>query len=212
MAGFLEDEDDGEEEEDLEVIDVDSETSAPDPDHNNSLVKPVSDLDEVANVYEQFEEMKEGLLDKGEDTQEIGKGSSKSAFITKSGWRKIATAFNVSVEVVRKEKEIENGVITWRVLARAVAPNGKTAESWSVCASNESNHMEYINQVTDDQKEREDIFKVDGKWRRLKDPREVNQHDILATAETRAKNRAISDLVGGGSVSAEEVTKESVLE
>lgn len=209
--GFLEDEDD-DGDEDLEVVDVDSETSVPDPAHNKSLVKPVSNLDEVSGVYDQFEDMKEGLLKKGEDTQEIGKGSSKSAFITKSGWRKIATAFNVSVEVVEKEKDTSNGVLTWRVKARAIAPNGKTAESWSVCASNESNHMEYLNKVSDEQKAQDDVFQVDGKWRRLKSLREVNEHDILATAETRAKNRAISDLVGGGDVSAEEVTKESVLQ
>ena len=72
--------------------------------------------------------------------------------------------------------------------------------------------MEKLSSPDDDTKKRDDVFKVDGKWRRLKPPREVNEHDILATAETRAKNRAISDLVGGGSVSAEEITKESVLE
>lgn len=209
-GGFLEDEE--EEEDEVGVIDVDSETSAPSPDHEQSLVRPAADLEEVSAVYKQFEEMKEGLLKKGEDTTTIGKGKSKSTFVNKSGWRKIATAFNVSVEVVQKEKEVSDGVLTWRVLARAVAPNGKTAESWSTCASNESNHMEYLQSVGDDEKKQDDVFKVDGKWRRLKDPREVNEHDILATSETRAKNRAISDLVGGGSVSAEEVTKESVLE
>ena len=31
------------------------------------------------------------------------------------------------------------------------------------------------------------------------------EHDVYATAHTRAKNRAISDLVGGGEVSAEEM-------
>lgn len=31
------------------------------------------------------------------------------------------------------------------------------------------------------------------------------EHDIFATAHTRAKNRAISDMVGGGEVSAEEM-------
>ena len=204
-----------EEEEENDVVDVegekvDSTIKLADEANNNSLVRPTADLEEVKEVYEQFEMMKENLL-KSADKQSIGSGKSKSTFITKSGWRKIATAFNVSVEVVEKEKEVEDGVITWRVLARATAPNGKVSESWSACASNESNHMETMNKVSDKQKDRDDILKIDGKWRRLKAPREVNQHDILATAETRAKNRAISDLVGGGDVSAEEVTKESVL-
>ena len=34
------------------------------------------------------------------------------------------------------------------------------------------------------------------------------EHDIRSTAHTRAKNRAISDLVGGGEVTAEELTQE----
>jgi hypothetical protein len=50
-----------------------------------------------------------------------------------------------------------------------------------------------------------DVLEIDGRHRRLKDPREVNRHNLIATAETRAKNRAISDLVGGGEVSAEEL-------
>ena len=44
------------------------------------------------------------------------------------------------------------------------------------------------------------------------DSRERNfahlEHDVYATAHTRAKSRAISDLVAGGVVSAEEVTSE----
>ena len=35
------------------------------------------------------------------------------------------------------------------------------------------------------------------------------EHDVRSTAHTRAKNRAISDLVGGGEVSAEEVISQS---
>jgi len=31
------------------------------------------------------------------------------------------------------------------------------------------------------------------------------EHDVYSTAHTRAKNRAISDMVGGGEVSAEEI-------
>lgn len=220
------DDDDGDEPEvvdateELEVSESTSQESKPAPaaSGGNSLVRPVADVQEVAEVYEQFENIKSGLLKSG-DTQSIGGGKNKQTFITKSGWRKIATAFNVSVDVVEKERSVDDGVLTWRVKARATAPNGKVTESWSTCASNESNHMEYIGKNLKDVEQHklyepddDSIMKVDGKWRRLKEPREVNEHDILATAETRAKNRAISDLVGGGSVSAEEVSKDSVLE
>lgn len=217
-----------EEEDDDSVVEVEAEevdddtgvtSDPPVADFDNSLVRPVADVQEVSDVYDQFEVIKRNLLT-DDDTQSIGGGGNKRTFITKSGWRKIATAFNVSVDVVEKEKEVsEDGVVTWRVKARATAPNGKIAESWAVCASNESNHMEYIGKNKNDVESHKvhdiddpRVVKVEGKWRRLKEPREVNEHDILATSETRAKNRAISDLVGGGSVSAEEVSKDSVLE
>jgi len=184
----------------------------------SSLVRPVDNIEEVVGVYDQFEDIKNKLLTDS-DKQTIGSGKRKQTFVTKSGWRKIATAFNVSFYVSDKEKSVDDGVLTWRVEATAEAPNGKKASSWATCASNESNHMEYIGGNMKDVEQHkvydvddENVFKVDGSWRRLKSTKEVNEHDIMATAETRAKNRAISDLVGGGSVSAEEVSKDSVLE
>lgn len=218
QGGFLDDVDD-EETQEVEVVESevqDKEESsdirdAPVPDSENSLVKPVDDIDAVVDIYEQFDEIKEKLLD-DPDIQTISTGRGKQRFVTKSGWRKIATAFNLSVDIVNKEKEISEGVMTWRVEARATAPNGKTVTSWSSCSSNESNHMEKFQQGADEARSRDDVFKVEGKYRRLKPPREVAEHNILTTAETRAKNRAISDLVGGGEVSKEEITKEDVLE
>lgn len=173
---------------------------------SNSLVRPVENVDEVVGVYEQFEEIKSKLLGK-EDVQEI----SGSNHITKSGWRKIATAFNLSVDTVNVEKTVEDGIVSYMVQARATAPNGKSASGSGMCASNESNHMETVSGTENWDKDDDDVFKVDGKWRRLLPPKAVNEHNIMATAETRAKNRAISDLVGGGQVSAEEM-KSKILE
>jgi hypothetical protein len=216
-GGFLDDVDEDEAKEaemvESEVADEEASTverDAPVPDSENSLVKPVDNIDAVVGIYEQFDEIKENLLDDA-DVQTINTGRGKQKFVTKSGWRKIATAFNLSVDIVNKEKEISDGVMIWRVEARATAPNGKTVTSWSSCSSNESNHMEKFQQGKDEVQNRDDVFKVDGKYRRLKPPKEVAEHNIITTAETRAKNRAISDLVGGGDVSAEEITKEDVL-
>jgi len=209
---------DEEEDDNVGVIDVSSSSTDAVDNKEQSLVKPVDNIEEVVGVYDQFEEIKNKLLT-DDDKQSIGSGKNKQTFVTKSGWRKIATAFNVSFYVSDKERSVEDGVLTWRVEATAEAPNGKKASSWAACASNESNHMEYIGGSMKDVEQHkvydaddDGVFKVDGKWRRLKTPKEVNEHDIMATAETRAKNRAISDLVGGGSVSAEEVSKDSVLE
>lgn len=162
------------------------------------VIQPVDDLEEVKQVYERFEEIKTELL-KDTDVVKI----SGNNHIKKSGWRKIATAFNVSTDVVDSEKTVDDGVVRYKVKVRAEAPNGKSTEAVAICASNESNHMERLDSDAD--LDRDDVIKVDGKIRRLKSPKEVNDHNLYATASTRAKNRAISDLVGGGEVSAEEM-------
>ena len=177
------------------------------PDVQNTLIEPASDAESVAKMYERFEEMKQKII-KSDDLQKIG----KNQFITKSGWRKIATAFNVSFETVSEKKDVEDGIVTYTVKAKAVAPNGKTVTGVAKCSSNESNFMEIVpDDLKEEMKDDEDVFMVDGKLRRLKPPREVSQHNLFTTAATRAKNRAISDCVGGGEVSAEEVSKEQVL-
>lgn len=218
--GFLDEEDDGEGEPD--VVDVEAteveeepqpEPQPPAPSTDNTLLTPVEDIDRVVEVYDQFEEIKEKLLGNG-DTTKIG----SNMHVNKSGWRKIATAFNVSVETIEDSRSVEDGIIHFKVKARATAPNGKVATGVGMCSSNESNFMEVVAKGNVDRDEAEkkvdnpdDLLKVDGNWRRLKDPREVNDHNLYATAATRAKNRAISDLVGGGEVSAEEMKADDVL-
>lgn len=194
------------ESDDDDIVEVESERVEESEDDTpsvgaNSLVKPVENVEEVVGVYDQFEEIKEKLLDTNTDLTEIGGG----VHVNKSGWRKIATAFNLSIETVSTDRKVEDGVVKFTVEAKAVAPNGKSVSGVAMCSSNESNHMESVENIDNWDKDDDDILKVDGKWRRLKEPREVNEHNIIATAETRAKNRAISDLVGGGEVSAEEI-------
>jgi len=183
----------------------------------NSLIEPASSPEAVKQLYDQFEELKSEIIDHKNDTQKIG----GNRFIKKSGWRKIATAFNLSVETVSEHRTVDDGVLIYTVKAVARAPNGKTALGTGKCASNESNFMAFLGEdMSEAQKEFEkykhrydedDIFLVEGSYRLLLDPRQVDNHDISATAETRAKNRAISDCVGGGEVSAEEVSKDDVL-
>lgn len=204
-------EEEGEEPQEVEVLDEGESEPLPStdaqPEARNSLLTPVEDIDEVVELYQQFEEIKDKLLESSDKTPISG-----SVHVNKSGWRKIATAFNLSVEVVEQKTWVEDGIVKARVKARATAPNGKVSTEIAMCASNEANHME-AGKPSDgtEPHDHPDYLKVDGKWRRLKDPKEVNEHNILATAATRAKNRAISDCVGGGEVSAEEMGKEDVL-
>lgn len=113
------------------------------------------------------------------DYQDDGRGGK---FVKKSGWRKIARAFNLSVVRIsdKVERDINGEVLRAEATYRAIAPNGQTQDGDGYCAREESR------------------FTSEGGRAKL-------ENDLRATATTRAKNRAISDLVGMGEVSAEEV-------
>lgn len=183
---------------------------SPDDDNRIGVVKPVTDdLSEVEESYQSFKMVKSTLL----DAQDISK-INKKPHINKSGWRKIATAFGVSTNVTSKERSQEDGIVKWTIIARAEAPNGQAANGVGMCASNESNFTEKLSEKKAEKPESPldgDIVWVDGAWRRVKPPQELKEHDIFATAATRAKNRAISDLVGGGEVSVEEMDSSMLL-
>lgn len=102
-------------------------------------------------------------------------------FLKKSFWRRVAACFGLSLELAQEEflQPDEHGVWGYSVTYRAVAPNGRSMESDGMCMSSE------------------------------KDAKVRTRHNVRATAHTRAKNRAISDLVGGGEVSAEEIEDEA---
>jgi hypothetical protein len=103
-------------------------------------------------------------------------------FLKKCGWRKIARAFNLSFERVhsRVERDEDGTPVRAEVWIRAVAPNGQYGDGDGYCAADE------------------------GRFRSWKG-RQKLENDLRATATTRAKNRAIADLVGMGEVSAEEI-------
>ena len=94
----------------------------------------------------------------------------------KSGWRLMAQAFNISDEIVEKERMVlPDGSIYWVFTVRAIAPNGRYSLGIAGCSNNEPGKQN------------------------------MREHDLMATAHTRAKNRAISDLIAAGEVSAEEM-------
>jgi hypothetical protein len=143
---------------------------------NREVLRPL-DPEEVVAAMEQYQAMLPRLLD-ASDYQE----SEGRRFVKKSGWRKIATAFNLSVGIVstRVERAPDGSPLRAEVIARAVAPNGRTQDGDGYCSIGERR-----------------FGRAQG--------RQKVENDLRATATTRAKNRAISDLVGMGEVSAEEV-------
>jgi hypothetical protein len=135
-----------------------------------SVVKPAVSPREAKENWQLFQNLKRELLDKGD----YAKIQQKN-YIKKSGFRKLAVAFNISDEIIEEERtEREDGSFFWRIKVKATAPNGRCSTGVAICDSRERNfaHVE---------------------------------HDVYATAHTRAKNRAISDLVAGGVVSYEEM-------
>ncbi len=100
--------------------------------------------------------------------------------ITKSGWRKIAAAFGIDTELVQEARfPKENG-------------SGFVVE----CV---------VRAIAPNGRHADGVGSFDSTERRMAHP----EHDVRATAFTRACNRAISDLVGGGEVSAEELKAEA---
>lgn len=138
------------------------------------VVTPAVTPEEAKKIWQHYQDLKRTVLEK-DDIQII----NGKEFLKKSYWRKIATFFNLSVEIVNERVEELKGVNgkvnnkVFHFTAKAIAPNGRYAIGTGSC----------------------DIFE---KGRRN------TIHNTRTTAETRAFNRAISNMLGG-EVSAEEV-------
>ena len=112
-------------------------------------------------------------------------------FKKKSAWRKLGRFFGVSTEIVKiesgwewdEQEHVRHFVA--RVIVRGTAPWGQSVEAVGLCST------------------RELRFYSRGQPNPV--ARAKAEHDCEATAATRATNRAISDLIAAGEVSAEEV-------
>ena len=96
-------------------------------------------------------------------------------FRKKNYWRAVATAFNLSLTLIEERSEDRDEDWGFLCTYRATAPNGRFADGDGTCFA---------------------IEKASG---------QDSVHNVRAHAATRAINRAISNLVGFGEVSAEEM-------
>lgn len=144
------------------------------------IVTPL-DLEKGKQAFEKFQAFKERLLGK-EDYVTIG----QKRFLKKSAWRKWALVCNISDRLESVERtpatgRDADGAFMYRIVVTAFhLPTGRSATGTAICSSSEKS-----------------------KWAHV-------EHDVYSTCHTRAKNRAIADLVGGGEVSAEEVEQEGI--
>lgn len=148
-------------------------------DRSSEVLKPV-DAGELLESFHAYQELVPRLLSPT-DYQAAERGKR---FVKKSGWRKIARAFRLNCEVIRidVERDDQGQPVRATAIVRATAPNGDFQEGDGHCSITEAR------------------FTGRGRDQALSKA----ENDLPATAITRAKNRAISDLVGMGEVSAEE--------
>jgi hypothetical protein len=141
------------------------------------------DPEQVVEGMRQYQQLLRDLLEPSDwQTEDKNGNPLERPFLKKSGWRKIARAFNLSFERVhsRVERDEDGTPVRAEVWIRAVAPNGQYGDGDGYCSADEGRFRS---------------------WR----GRQKLENDLRATATTRAKNRAIADLVGMGEVSAEEI-------
>lgn len=136
------------------------------------IVAPAVSAADMKRQMKLFQSLKASLLDSKKDISNI----QGNPYIKRSGWRKLALAFNISDEIIKETKEVRGEDFEWRIWVRTRAPNGRSVVGIGACSSDERNFAHL-------------------------------RHDVYAIAHTRAKNRALSDLIGSGEVSWEELTR-----
>ena len=169
------------------------------------IVRAAGTVSELREAQDEYRALCDSLCD-ADDYQSIG----TKKFRKKSGWRKLAVAFNVSTELRSEDYQSdEDGHITRaKIVMRATAPNGRYMDGIGLCDRSER----CCDPAT---------CRMKLNWPDSGQPTghahctpECNgshafskpDHDIPATAMTRATNRACADLFGLGEVSAEEAS------
>lgn len=178
------------------VLEPEEPTAAPSTalarrERRSEVIRPL-DADQLIESFTEYQQLLPRLLSPS-DYQSTGKDKDGNdrKFVKKSGWRKIATAFDLDVQIIRStiERDEHGQPCRAEVWARAIAPSGRSMDGDGYCAVEE-----------------ERFGKTgDADWKIAK-ARAKLENDLRGTATTRAMNRAISGLVGMGEVSAEEVS------
>lgn len=98
--------------------------------------------------------------------------------ITRAGFAKISTAFGISTQIIdTKRIKTDNDYIV-HTISRAIAPNGRFSEAAASCSQVELKNA----------------------------GREATIHVIESMSQTRSTSRAVANLVGGGTLAAEELS------
>lgn len=156
-------------------------------------LQPLSPED-AKKQMETYQEYVEALLDES-DSQDI----QGKKFKKKSAWRKLAMANSLSVSIVtERREELENGDFAYHFTCRALAPNGRYTDGSGSCTAYEKADFNG-----------EKWLKYNKSKARYEDASPNTLHNVRSTAETRAWNRSVSNMIAAGEVSAEEMPIDS---
>jgi len=161
-----------------------------------TLIRPIATPESVREALDAFIKIRDACLDESDKLYRLPDGTISvhpikggTVFIKKSGWRKVALAFNLDWEILSCElinSEDKNGkFFLYEVQVKVTAPNGRSVINIGSCSS------------------RNPFFSKKKGVEKIVEP-----ENIVMMAQTVALNRAISDIVGSGEVSAEEIQQE----
>jgi hypothetical protein len=145
------------------------------------IIKPVTNVKDAVAAWSEFENLKKKLLTK--EDYYLVKGPVPKLVPRRTGWRKLALFFGISSDIIEERRWERAGNFGYDMMVVAMAPNGQHMVGVGTCDAKE--------------------LKESGQG---KVP--VSEHNARSKAHTRATNRAVADLIGGGELSAEEVEVE----
>lgn len=174
---------------------------------DRELVSPLVNATEAKAAWEEYQALTQAILDES-DYQEL----SNKKFKKKSAWRKYMKFYGLDEVEDRTRIECQRDAQGWPIYATAYvvvrSPRGKEWTGYHECHIGERCCPLAWNEACDNEKEWHVhcVANCSGKrhW--------SHPGDIPATAHTRAKNRAISDAIGAGEVSAEEMEGQKTTE
>ncbi len=106
------------------------------------VLKPVSSIENIIWAYREYNRLKDSLLI--ETDYQLIKGKK---CIKKSWFRKLATAFGISTEIVRENRINFEKYFVYEITVRATSPSWRYSEACASCASNEKEFSHLENDV-----------------------------------------------------------------
>lgn len=147
------------------------------------IVKPLVTPDEAVQAFNAYQQLKQKLRGEGDFVQFEDRNGNQKEAPTKQWRSKLSRFFGISCDIVSEEiQNLPDGTFVVKVTARAVAPNGLYQLGDGSCWSKTKERYD------NDGNLKGDLY-----------------HNTRSHAVTRAKNRAVLELVGFGEVSAEEI-------